>query len=910
MDIEVIKTQIEEATLDPDLVPDPFEPLDELLERAEEQDMLPLVLSVTESAILQDGMHPAHYYLYGMARFRVGNADAAYKAFVPIGNRFETEEQWNALGLLAARALENNPRVESALFLAKAMEQAGLDVVDRALLRRAYEYFPNESRLAYLMGESKRLEAEAIEGGPDSDDGARLMVEARFYYADALDGFVTHKKTSSIDDVVEKLSHAQHPDTLQHALRALRKLAEQQQWGRFQATVETLEPAFGRAGLLAELWRILLDNLAKAPASVGVRQRLGELAPQAFPEAEGIVDLLERTGILDPDKPVEAAMKELDPLLAFVPGFYILHASWGVGRIKSNDAENLIIDFVDNPNHRMSVNLARRALDVVPIDDLRVMQVERKDDLKAMTKDNHAQVVYLAIRQVGGQAKTQDLKRVITNGIIPTSRWAAWWKEAKSSMEDDGRFDLSQAFRQVYKLRSGTDSSDVAFPIVEPRRGIRPNLNLIRRFLDQHPSLTESAARMYTRILERWARTEKTTAEDRMAIHFQLYRWKPETSEEFHDALRDMLQGGVEASSFSDLEDQKLLTQVGLGYEDLWKQTVYFALSSRYQEVREMALEKLNVDKEVGRAVLRSAIEHPADHPMAAMAAINLATRTTDEDTVAPEIWHAALGAAMLIESTSREQVRKQAMTALLPEGVLAAKIAQNPPDETVSERFGFLLRKWRSSERYLQPVLKILRQAGLDSVVDEFRSEQMAKTNQILQTHAERTDYSGVLMTRISFERQKKDLEKLNFEVKTTVAQAIAKARELGDLRENAEYDAAKQKQADYMERISSLNTRLREARMLEDLKFPDDEVGPGTEVQLEEGGSGRMVTYWILGEGDGAFGSDVISYASPMGRQLIEKKIGDRVSVITEEGVAEYLIRGVTKKLPTAEVPAGPGN
>ncbi len=293
---------------------------------------------------------------------------------------------------------------------------------------------------------------------------------------------------------------------------------------------------------------------------------------------------------------------------------------------------------------------------------------------------------------------------------------------------------------------------------------------------------------------------------------------------------------------------------------------------------------------------------------MAALAAINLASRSTEEDSVAPEIWHAALGAAMLIESTSREQVRKLAMTALLPEGVLAAKIAENPPDETVEERFGFLLRKWRSSERFLQPVLKILRQAGLDSTVDEFRTEQMEKTNQILKTHAERTDYSGVLMTRISFERQKKALEKLNLEVKTTVADAIAKARELGDLRENAEYDAAKQKQADYMERIASLSGRLREARMLEDLKFPDDEVGPGTEVTLEDRGTGNMVAYWILGEGDGDFGNDVISYASPMGRQLLDKKIGDRVSVITEEGVAEYLIRGVVKKLPTEAVQASP--
>ena len=56
----------------------------------------------------------------------------------------------------------------------------------------------------------------------------------------------------------------------------------------------------------------------------------------------------------------------------------------------------------------------------------------------------------------------------------------------------------------------------VEFPVIEPRRGIRPNLNLIRRFLEQHPGETALAAQRYARILERWAAEERTTAEERM----------------------------------------------------------------------------------------------------------------------------------------------------------------------------------------------------------------------------------------------------------------------------------------------------------------------------------------------------------------------------------------------------------
>ncbi len=905
MEIEAVRQQLEEVSFDPALEPDPFEPLDALVEQVEEHGLLPLALQTTEGAIVGEGIQIPQYYIYGAAQMRNGNIDSAHKTWESLSNRLENDGSWRALACLSTRALEASPRVDSALFLAKALENDGIDLVAPEALRSAYDNFPNESRLAYLMGELRAKEAADV--GEETDEGRRKMTEARFFWAESLDGFITHKKNDYIDDVVAKLAISSNPDTLQRPLHGLKKLAEQESWGRFQTASETLVPALERAGMLDQLWRLMLDQVSKAPASVGIRQKLADWAGKAFPHAEGIADLIERTGILDPTKPVDLALKDLEPLIAFAPGFYIFHDSWGVGKIVSNDGDSLIIDFEEKAGHRMSVNLGRRALDVVPADDLRVLKLEKQDELKQMTKEAPAQVVYLAIRQLRGQAKTQDLKRILTNGVIAPSRWASWWKEAKVQMESDDRFDLGQAFRQVYKIKSGVSSSEVAFPIVEPRRGIRPNLNLIRRFLDQHPALTEHAKKMYTRILERWARDEKTNPEDRMAIHFQLYRWHQETGDEFHDALRQMLQQGVEASSFTDINDQKLLTEVGLGYDDLWKETAYFALSSRFPDVRQMALDKLTENPEQGQAILRGLIEQPAERPMAALAAINLAIRRPEDDQIAPDIWHAALGAATLVESTSREQVRKLASTTLNPEGVLASKLAEAEPDELVVERFGFLLRRWRSSERFLQPVLRILRQVGLDEEVESFRSEQVERTNKILQSHAQAVDYSGTFMTRATFERLRKDLEKMNFEVKTTVAQAIQKARELGDLRENAEYQAAKDKQADYMERIGALSTKLADARMIDDLKLPEGEVGPGTLVGLEDVATRELKEHWLLGEGDDVFGANVLSYASPLGREMLGKKVGDRINIITDEGPKELVVMSTSPKLPVIqETPA----
>ena len=902
MELESIKQEIREATLDPTLEPDPFTPLDELLDRAEEQSVLPLVLSVTEGSILEEGVHPAHYYLFAAAHFRLDRPDAAYRAVIPLAGRLETERRWKALGLLAARAMENDPRVEAGLFLAKALENAGLDWIDPAFLRKAYDNFPNESRLAFLMGELRAQEAKATPGGETSDEGKRLLMEARFFWAESLDGFILHKRGDQIDEVILKLVDGAHPDTMRRVLAAMKKLAASGQWGRFQVALESLLPAFQRAGLVREVWNLLLEHVGEAPASVGIRKQLAELARNAFPNSQGVDDLLQRTGILDPSIPVNSAMRALEPMLAFLPGSYVLHASWGVGRVLSNDTENLIIDFADASAHRMSVGLARRALEVVPAGDLRVMVRENPEELKTMVKENPTEVAYLGLRQLGGQGKTADLKRVLTtSGVMPPTRWTTWWKDAKSAMEADPRFDLSQAFRQVYKIRTGADmAGGIDYPVVEPRRGIRPNLNLIRRFLDQHPRETQAAAQRYARILERWAGEERTNPEDRMAIHLQLYRWRKEASEAFTKALEEMIPQGVEASSFPDVGDQRLLTEVGLSHKDTWRDTVCFALSSRHPEVRELAMEKLRSDAEAGRSLLRDLIQNPADRPLAALAVIHRSVRATPADKdVLPDVWESAMGAAHLVESTSRDQIRKLALGLLVSEGALAAKLAQTEPSDTLKEQWGFLLRKWRSSERYLQPVLRILKQAGLQQVVDDFRAEQIEKTNRALGAQDE-TDYSGTMMTRQTFERLRKELETMNYELKTTVAQAIAKARAHGDLRENAEFEAAKQKQADYMERIGSLTLRLGQARMIDDLKIPENEVGPGTLVVLEQIGTGEHHSHWLLGEGDDVYGQDVLSYASPLGRELLGKKVSERITLLRSDGAVEFVIKSVQRKLP----------
>src|SRR6185369_6603095 len=102
--------------------------------------------------------------------------------------------------------------------------------------------------------------------------------------------------------------------------------------------------------------------------------------------------------------------------------------------------------------------------------------------------------------------------------------------------------------------------------------------------------------------------------------------------------------------------------------------------------------------------------------------------------------------------------------------------------------------------------------------------------------------------------------------ELRTTIPATIQKARELGDLKENAEYHAAKQKQANVSRLVRSLQQRLSRARFVDDVEHKDGIVGLGTEVVLES--DRDVLTYWVLGEEEHHHGAHVVSFQAPVGR------------------------------------------
>ncbi len=153
--------------------------------------------------------------------------------------------------------------------------------------------------------------------------------------------------------------------------------------------------------------------------------------------------------------------------------------------------------------------------------------------------------------------------------------------------------------------------------------------------------------------------------------------------------------------------------------------------------------------------------------------------------------------------------------------------------------------------------------------------------------------------LTVVGAEKLRAELQHLKSVERPAVIQAIAEARAQGDLSENAEYDAAKEKQGFIEGRIADLEGKLSHAQIIDPATLDaEGRIVFGATVELDDAESGDTVSYQIVGDDEADIKAGKISVSSPIARALIGKYAGDSVDVQAPGGVRQYEVLDVLYK------------
>jgi len=151
--------------------------------------------------------------------------------------------------------------------------------------------------------------------------------------------------------------------------------------------------------------------------------------------------------------------------------------------------------------------------------------------------------------------------------------------------------------------------------------------------------------------------------------------------------------------------------------------------------------------------------------------------------------------------------------------------------------------------------------------------------------------------LTQKGYEEKVKELERMKKVDRRNIAKEIGKARELGDLKENAEYHAAKEQQGHIEKKIAELENTLSQATIINEDDVKTDEVVIGTTVVIKDVDSGRKLTYSLVAPEEADIDQNKLSITSPVGNALIGHTINETIEVKIPAGTTKYTIIKISK-------------
>jgi len=854
------------------------------------------------------------YYLLSAACALNGEVERAQQTLLALGEKVMAKKKWEPLAAIAERSLSLVQTQAAARLLVEAHEGLGKDPDRLDALSRAWAIMPDDLELAQKL-------AQRLGDAGRGDDRRALL-------GDLAPRFADEARYEDLESAADELAEHDDWEGLIHVAAALPVVAGKGALKEARDIGDIAVSGLAKSARAGEA----LEPLRRVVATAVTMK--GEAAAEPFRDAITVAlkqgpgkqvpkldEAVTQSGLGDPETPLPKAIESFDTIASLAPGRGVLHDGFGPGRIVSNDTVTIVVDFMKSKGHKMPYAAARRTLTPVAEDDIRLVRFTNPAEVTRLRNEDQAGMIVSGLKCLGGAADANRLKLfLIGTDLVPAKEWTVFWRKARAACEKDPRIDHARAFEQFYKLaqerrftpgargaqgsNAGSEGSndDAPLPALEVRKPAKTNLGTIRKFLAQHPSLEEALKARFGRFVQRLTLDADADKADRARAGLYFARWFPEQHLVWLGVVRALwgLEIGISDLSY---EDEQLAFLADSRTAGVAAEAILSALDSRFAAVREAAEKDLATLDDAGKAQLRRTMIDRAVHYPAAM--LRLIEDVIASGKPAEDAWRLFIASLQLIEEKPKPSTGEKVLRWIDEGGEFPRMLAGVTPPNEARLKLRVLLRQWRSSDRFLFPALDAVARVGMQDEKQWVLDHRQKKTDALFSQVGEQAEeFDTPVMTRTTWALLQRELEELERELRTTIPQTIQKARELGDLKENAEYHSAKLKQSNAQKRAGSLQMRISRARFVEDAEFREGIAGLGTEVVLESGTD--TTSYWILGDGEHHLGTHVISHQTPIAKAILGRGIGDSLDLGEGDTPRTWRVRSVTRRLPPAETPS----
>lgn len=636
------------------------------------------------------------------------------------------------------------------------------------------------------------------------------------------------------------------------------------------------------AGLPKTAWRLLESAVAWLGNESVSRKRLAEIARSAIDGSKAeVAALVEASGLAAGQDSVGQAVRRLRKLRAFAPGVVCRHASWGFGVVREVFAlqGEVEVDFESKPGHLLQLAFAADSIDVFPAGHVLSRRMLDLDALRQDAENDPGGLLGACLRDAGGALKTGEIADWLKGRVVPDAAWPRWWTAARTAARSNPHIVVPQKRSDAWQLsEKAVGPAEIFDRVMDDVSSLYETLAAIDDFLKAHPDAFPPQRREKVRglVLQR-AQFGQQPRDLAMTVILGPSGVFSDT--EFSAAARALLVPACFIEAARSIAAARFVRAV----EQLWLSDAEATRTTVIATVNELPTRAVST-------IVPFLLDRLPRHEVGEILA-----RLIGEGAVEAEIliW--------VISDGARAESLGIRMTHLIARRALAAI---ERPHSGVRRRAQRELADLLTRQEVLEPMIREASQAEIETLVGSIRKSEalgLLVQRSLLATVVKlRPEAAELLISgpQRSAAANAVDVcsvrthRRLQSEMQRIVEVDIpANSREIndalshGDLRENHQYEAAKEQQAVLSRRREELHALLARLRPSDFAAVPTDRVRPGTTVVLRvPGGEERRVH--VLGIHDSDPGRGAVASDTPLGQALMSRQPGDAVTLPGEKG------------------------
>ncbi|AWG42527.1 transcript cleavage factor [Candidatus Borreliella tachyglossi] len=725
-----------------------------------------------------------------------------------------------------------------------------------------------------------------------------------YFFRKAIYRFIDKKQMSGIREVWSKLIRYVSDD-FDSFLLILQKVEKELGFKKAIVLYEDLYEHYSVSENTDGTIEILKGILKLDNKNQKARENLVIFLREKYKGIKNIEEYLEKSDIENLDKNFVDAYSDFEKYLFFAKGNFVYHQTWSVGIVKDVSDQGILVDFISKRGHFISFDMAISALAPLEREDIRVLKaIKPKEELIENLKKD----IEWALRVIIKSYKSIDLKGIkkeLVPSLMTQSVWNAWSIKAKQILKDNPHFVMAsgKADCYIYNERASNFNEKVydKFKVEKDfyKRyeifmnycnvsGVAKELHVEEEMLNYFLIYVNNFTKVDHHVISSYVILKSLkNSESELALKVNIEKdinlevLLREYSKSIVDLFNSILNAEIKKELIS-LVKEELIDWVSY-YKQLFPYSVNKKLiDSLYKEdVKETeqlfnyVIKNYKIYKDAYIWILK----HHNSY--------SLSLNYSDSELLVNLIKILTESVVKINNknnSVANKRIYKMVINLLVKDQYLSMVLGEVMDEELAKRVYMtcFYIKDFPPKD--LLDIKTVIRTVFSNI---EFEDEKMQVSGDKVEV--------GFLTILSSFNRKQKELQHLKDVEIPENSKEIGKARELGDLKENAEYHSAKERQQFLTKRLNSLMSEIDVAKVIDTKELQSSVVGFGTKVTILNEDTDKEESYLIFGPWESNPDEGVISYKSPFGENLLDSKEGDHLDFVINNTRFRYCVKKI---------------